>query len=144
MRVRARALAAKLSLPVLGIAAFFVWSSRRSRTAVAGRCRPVVIAAAGPGRGDVLVPTRHEGWAFVATAVAIVTAVAALFLALYPNVMPSTIDKAFSLTVHNASSTHYTLTVMTWVAVHLHAHRAGLPGLDVLGVSRTRDGQGAD
>jgi cytochrome d ubiquinol oxidase subunit II len=31
--------------------------------------------------------------------------------------MPSTTDPAFSLTVENASSTDYTLKVMTWVAV---------------------------
>jgi cytochrome d ubiquinol oxidase subunit II len=43
--------------------------------------------------------------------------VAALFSHLYPNVMPSSIDEAFSLTIDNASSTEYTLTIMTWVAV---------------------------
>jgi cytochrome d ubiquinol oxidase subunit II len=32
-------------------------------------------------------------------------------------VLPSTISAADSLTVHNASSTHYTLTVMSWVAL---------------------------
>ena len=41
----------------------------------------------------------------------------ALFGSLYPNVMPSTTDPAFSLTVDNASSTAYTLRIMTWVAV---------------------------
>ena len=34
-----------------------------------------------------------------------------------PNVLPSTTAAAYSLTVHNASSSHYTLTVMTWVAL---------------------------
>ncbi|MCR2826140.1 cytochrome d ubiquinol oxidase subunit II, partial [Microbacterium sp. zg.Y909] len=33
------------------------------------------------------------------------------------NVMPSTIDPAFNLTIENASSTDYTLTIMTWAAV---------------------------
>jgi cytochrome d ubiquinol oxidase subunit II len=42
---------------------------------------------------------------------------ATVFLALYPDVMPSTTDPAFSLTTENASSTSYTLTIMTWVAV---------------------------
>ena len=59
----------------------------------------------------------REGWAFAATALTIVTATATLFLDLYPNVLPSTVDPAFSLTVTNAASTPYTLTVMTWVAV---------------------------
>jgi cytochrome d ubiquinol oxidase subunit II len=31
--------------------------------------------------------------------------------------MPSTVDPAYSLTIHNASSSAYTLTMMSWVAV---------------------------
>ncbi len=58
----------------------------------------------------------REGWAFVGTFVAIAAAVATLFLALFPDVMPSSTNAAFSLTVTNASSTAYTLTIMTWVA----------------------------
>ena len=58
-----------------------------------------------------------EGWAFTGTFVAIGLAVASLFLALFPDVMPSSTDPAHSLTVTNASSTGYTLTIMTWVAV---------------------------
>lgn len=59
----------------------------------------------------------REGWAFVATGVTIALAVVALFLNLYPNVMPSSTDPAFSLTVSNASSTDLTLQIMTVVAV---------------------------
>ena len=40
-----------------------------------------------------------------------------LFATLYPNVMPSSTDPAFSLTIDNASSTDYTLKVMTVVAL---------------------------
>ena len=58
----------------------------------------------------------REGWAFVGTFVAIAAAVATLFLALFPDVMPSTTNAAFSLTAANASSTAYTLKIMTWVA----------------------------
>ena len=58
----------------------------------------------------------REGWAFIGTFVAIGAAVAALFLALFPDVMPSTTNAAFSLTTTNASSTELTLTIMTWVA----------------------------
>jgi cytochrome bd-type quinol oxidase subunit 1 len=65
----------------------------------------------------VLNRAGREGWAFLATAVAVVAATATLFLALYPDVLPSTIDPANSLTVINASSTPYTLKIMTWVAV---------------------------
>jgi cytochrome d ubiquinol oxidase subunit II len=60
---------------------------------------------------------RKEGWAFFASALTIGLAVASLFLALFPDVMPSSTDPAFSLTTTNASSTEYTLTIMTVVAV---------------------------
>ncbi|MEM9516471.1 MAG: cytochrome d ubiquinol oxidase subunit II [Actinomycetota bacterium] len=59
----------------------------------------------------------REGLAFAATGIAIAMAVISLFGSLYPNVMPSTTDPAFSLTVDNASSSNYTLRVMTVVAL---------------------------
>ncbi len=59
----------------------------------------------------------REGWAFAFTAVAIAAAVATLFGDLWPNVLPSSTAVADSLTVTNASSAHYTLMVMTWVAL---------------------------
>ncbi|MEN0129515.1 MAG: cytochrome d ubiquinol oxidase subunit II [Brevundimonas sp.] len=62
--------------------------------------------------------SRREGLAFIASAVTIVAAVVLIFGSLFPDVMPA-FDPANSLTVTNASSTHYTLTVMTWVAVIL-------------------------
>jgi cytochrome d ubiquinol oxidase subunit II len=46
-----------------------------------------------------------------------VLAVATLFGDLWPNVFPSSTSAAYSLTVNNASSAHYTLVVMSWVAV---------------------------
>jgi cytochrome d ubiquinol oxidase subunit II len=58
----------------------------------------------------------REGWAFIGTFIAIAAAVATLFLALFPDVMPSSTNAAFSLTTTNASSTEYTLKIMTWVA----------------------------
>ncbi|MDA8434753.1 MAG: cytochrome d ubiquinol oxidase subunit II [Actinomycetales bacterium] len=59
----------------------------------------------------------REGWAFVASAVTMLGVVVFLFACLYPNVMPSNVDPAATLTIYNASSTEYTLKVMTWVAV---------------------------
>ena len=46
----------------------------------------------------------------------IALAVASLFVVLFPDVMPSSLDAAYSLTTTNAASTHKTLTIMTWVA----------------------------
>lgn len=59
----------------------------------------------------------REGWAFIFSALAIATFVSNLFFALYPRVMPSSLGSQFDLTITNASSTEYTLKVMTVVAV---------------------------
>ena len=59
----------------------------------------------------------REGWAFIFSSLAILCFVSDLFNALYPRVMPSSINTAFDLTITNASSTEYTLKTMTVVAV---------------------------
>jgi cytochrome d ubiquinol oxidase subunit II len=59
----------------------------------------------------------REGYAFLATAVAVVSVTVTMFSSLYPAVLPSTVDPAYTLTVVNAASTPYTLTIMTWAAV---------------------------
>jgi cytochrome bd ubiquinol oxidase subunit II len=78
---------------------------------------PVLAAAGALVVGVAAERRKREGIAFGATGLAIAMAVVALFGALYPNVMPSSTDPAFSLTVENASSTDYTLRVMTVVAL---------------------------
>ena len=60
---------------------------------------------------------RREGWAFIFSAATIATFVSTLFFALYPRVMPSSLGAQFDLTITNASSTDYTLKVMTVVAL---------------------------
>lgn len=47
----------------------------------------------------------REGWAFALSGVTVVAVVATVFLTLFPDVMPSSLDPAWSLTVENASST---------------------------------------
>ncbi len=59
----------------------------------------------------------REGWAFTGTAVTMAMAVATYFLALYPNVMPTTLDGGTSLTVDNAASSELTLKIMTGAAL---------------------------
>ncbi|MFD8244659.1 cytochrome d ubiquinol oxidase subunit II [Nocardia sp. NPDC059691] len=59
---------------------------------------------------------QRDGWAFTGTTVTVAAATALLFGSLFPAVLPSTIDAAFDLTVYNASSTPYTLKVMSWAA----------------------------
>jgi cytochrome d ubiquinol oxidase subunit II len=116
MRQRAGALAGRVGpVAVLVAGGFLFWTAIAHHDPV-GLALFVVAALALVGS---LAANRRgrEGWAFLATGAAIVLAVIGLFVTLFPDVMPSTIADANSLTVHNASSTPYTLKVMTWVAV---------------------------
>lgn len=63
------------------------------------------------------VRTRQFGWAFAALGGTIVLALVTYFWFLYPNVLVSSLDDAYSLTVNNASSSEYTLQVMSVVAL---------------------------
>ncbi len=58
----------------------------------------------------------REGRAFVGIAAFLALGAASIFTAVFPVVLPSTIDSAFDLTVFNAASGEYTLGVMTIVA----------------------------
>ena len=72
-----------------------------------------VVAAA------LLVTGEHDGWAFTSSSVAIASCVGSIFIDLYPNVMISSTNTAYNLTVSNAASGGYALKVMTIVAVVL-------------------------
>jgi cytochrome d ubiquinol oxidase subunit II len=116
IRHRARALALKLGLAAAVVAVvFLVWT--QVQTGNVGSAVLFILAAV-LLLGALLMAVRgREGWAFAATFATLALAVAGLFWALFPDVMPSSTDVAYSLTTTNASSTHYTLTVMTVVAV---------------------------
>ncbi|ANW65295.1 cytochrome d ubiquinol oxidase subunit II [Mycobacterium sp. djl-10] len=58
----------------------------------------------------------RDGWAFISTTLVVVGVIVLAFGALFPNLVPSTLNPDWSLTITNASSTPYTLTVMTWAA----------------------------
>ena len=58
----------------------------------------------------------NEGRAFLAVGVFLLCGSASIFGAAFPVVLPSTIDPAFNLTVSNASSSDYTLGLMSIVA----------------------------
>ncbi len=64
-----------------------------------------------------LASTDNDGWAFAASAFAIAAAIGQIFIALYPNVMVSSTNHAYNLTVNNSAAGHYGLVVMTVVAV---------------------------
>jgi cytochrome d ubiquinol oxidase subunit II len=65
----------------------------------------------------VFMGMKKEGWAFSMTGLTILFTVASLFVGLFPNVMISSTSPEFNLTIYNASSSPYTLKVMTIVAI---------------------------
>lgn len=116
IRERARRLASRAGLVAILVAAsFLVW------TVVAHFSLPVLILA---GIAAVSLISAWfansrglEGRAFALMAVTVAAAVLTPFTALFPAVMPASNDPANSLTIANASSTEYTLTVMSWTAL---------------------------
>lgn len=114
MRGRAAAFASRSSVVTLVLAgAWAVWA--QVAYSVPWTWAAVLVAAASLVVVVGATRARREGVAFTASAVAIVAAVVLVFGSMFPAVMPA-LDPAHSLTVENASSTDYTLTVMTWVA----------------------------
>jgi cytochrome d ubiquinol oxidase subunit II len=63
------------------------------------------------------IQQKHSGWAFIMTILAILFAVSTVFMQLYPRVMISSLNPDWSLTIYNASSGNYTLSVMAIVAL---------------------------
>jgi cytochrome bd ubiquinol oxidase subunit II len=78
-------------LPVLGITALFV--------------------------AGYFIFKKQDIWAFILIGLNIVITQITFFTILYPRVMISSTNPLYSLTIYNASSTPYTLTVMTVVAL---------------------------
>lgn len=60
---------------------------------------------------------KQEKWAFAATGLTIIFATVTIFLSLYPNVMISSINPRWNLTIFNAAANPYSLHVMTITAV---------------------------
>ncbi|PZR52266.1 cytochrome d ubiquinol oxidase subunit II [Xylanimonas oleitrophica] len=117
IRHRARRVAGGLSVAALVVAGgWAVWAQVAysvtwtwGAVAVAAACLVGVVVTNARGR---------EGWAFTLSAGALVAAVVLIFGSMFPDVMPG-LDGGSSLSIAEAASTPYTLTVMTWVAVFL-------------------------
>jgi cytochrome bd ubiquinol oxidase subunit II len=69
--------------------------------------------------GGWLIQNKRFGWAFLMTGVTIVLSATTVALGMFPNVMISSLNPAWSLTIYNASSSPYTLTVMSIIAITL-------------------------
>ncbi|MEY4348811.1 MAG: hypothetical protein RL719_108 [Actinomycetota bacterium] len=115
IKERAHKLAVRVGLVCTVLAASFLLWTLFAHFTVLGLALTAV-AALSLIAAQLMNIRRRDGIAFGLMVLTIVTAVGALFAALYPNVLPSTTDVAFSLTVDNARSSDYTLGVMTWVA----------------------------
>ncbi|MGW1890362.1 cytochrome d ubiquinol oxidase subunit II [Streptomyces sp. NPDC002004] len=115
IRDRARALATRLGLVAAVLAlGFLVWTQvdRGDGTSLVAMIVAVVALVAALGANLA----GREGWSFALSGITIAAAVTMLFLTLFPNVMPSSLNPEWSLTVSNASSSPYTLKIMTWCA----------------------------
>jgi cytochrome d ubiquinol oxidase subunit II len=64
-----------------------------------------------------MVRQNRDGWGFILSAATILLATAAVFVQLFPHVLVSNINPAWSLTIYNSSSTTYTLQIMSIVAL---------------------------
>lgn len=118
IRVRARRLAGMFSVAsVVAAGGWALWAQLAYGTTWTWGA--VAVAAAALVAVVVSNARAREGWAFFWSALAILAAVVLIFGSMYPDVMPASNDPANSLNIRNASSTEYTLTVMTWVALFL-------------------------
>ncbi|HEY0453944.1 cytochrome d ubiquinol oxidase subunit II [Actinophytocola sp.] len=115
IRLRARRLAltiAPLALAPLGLLLVVV----QLREGSPWTWLPLVVALVAGVCAWLRLAVGREGQAFASLGVTVAAAVTTLFGALYPNVLPSTLDPAWSLSIADTASSPYTLGVMTWVA----------------------------
>jgi cytochrome d ubiquinol oxidase subunit II len=120
--IRARAVAATKRvgpvatvLLLLFAGGTYLWTDVYARLGLNPGLVPLLALGALLSAG-ALIHRGRMGWAFAMTTLTIVFTVATLFVALFPRVMVSSLDPAWSLTIYNASSTPYTLEVMSIVA----------------------------
>ena len=115
--VRSEALARRLGVvSTLVCAAWALWAQLvHSLNALAWL--PLVLAAAGLLASLSMSWRGRQGWAFGLHFAGIAFAVVFIFSAMAPNVMRSSIDEAYSLTISQAASADTTLILMTASAV---------------------------
>lgn len=107
------------AVTIVVAAAFLIWTIIEHRN---NANLPLIIvfaalAAVALIGGWILNVRRIEGWAFTLNAATIAFALLAIFMALFPNLMISSTDPAYSMSIAGAASTDRTLKLMTWVAV---------------------------
>ncbi len=78
-----------------------------------------VLALLAIAASKLFIQKEAMGKAFISVAVGIALTTVALFVGLFPRVLVSSLDPAYSLTIYNASASQYTLKTMTIVAAIL-------------------------
>ena len=108
----ARLVASRTATVALMFAAGFL---SRTQVSYRGVVRALLAAVAALALAVAVKPdqSRREGIAVAGTAVSIAAATASFFVAVYTDVLPSSINAAYSLTVLNASATAKTLAMLT-------------------------------
>jgi cytochrome d ubiquinol oxidase subunit II len=119
---RVQVAARRLAIPAAAAgAAFLVWTVAvaidRNDKDLFPVMVPAVVAIAALVLAAALAYAGSNGRAFAMTALGTVATVATLFTGLYPRVMVSSTDFSNSLDVPGAASAHYTLAVLTVVAL---------------------------
>jgi cytochrome d ubiquinol oxidase subunit II len=122
VRERAEAWAKRVWLPVVVLALGFVAYSFAETDLFARDNNIIQFVAVGLAVvgllfvGYNIFMQNRFGLAFLGTGITIVAVVVWLFSGLFPRVMPSTLE-GFDLTIYNASSSEYTLGIMTIIAL---------------------------
>ena len=119
---RAGRAARRLSLAAAVVGAgFLAWTVAvavdRNDKSVFPPVLPAALGIAALVLAVVFAHRRRSAWGFAMTAAGTVLVVVTLFTSLYPRVMVSSTDFANSLTVSGTASAHYTLQVMSVVAL---------------------------
>lgn len=118
---RARVAAWRLWVPVMIVLlAFLIYTYFETQFLEKLGINPGVVPLTGMAAilvAGYFLRKKLDGWAFLMTIWTIAASLITLFMILYPNVMISSENPAWNLTIYNASSSPYTLRVMTIVAL---------------------------
>jgi cytochrome d ubiquinol oxidase subunit II len=121
LQEQAQAAARRLWLPVIVVLLVFLAATYLA-TDIYARLglNPGIIPLAGMAAAllaGYFLRKKLNGWAFAMTAITIAVSLVTMFMIMFPRVMISSLNNAWSLTIYNASSSPYTLKVMTIVAL---------------------------
>jgi cytochrome bd ubiquinol oxidase subunit II len=121
MLEKAHRLATRLWIPLVVVILVFVFASYTStdiyqELGVNPGIAPLGAFAALLSIGW-FIRERHHGWAFIASGALLALSIITIFSGMYPRLIISSLNPDFTLTITNASSSEYTLKVMSIIAL---------------------------